>query len=102
MKPGGNPSAPPNWRSNRLAVAWNVPPHTCAAARGSVRQAHPMHHLGRRAAGEREQQDAIGRAARLDQMRQPRDECLGLAGARAGDDQQGSAAMGDRGIAGRR
>ncbi len=49
----------------------------------------PAEHLRRGPAGEREQQDAIGRDTLLDQVGNPTRQCPRLAGSRTGYDQQG-------------
>ena len=74
-------------------MAWNVPPCTRALAAPD----EPLgagEHLLRGAAGEGEQEDALGRDAALDEVRDPVDERARLAGARAGDDEQGPVAEG--------
>ena len=59
--------------------------------------AHALDHLCRRAARECHQQDAPGISPGDDQVRQPVDQRVRLAGSRPGDDQQGIGAMQDGG-----
>ena len=59
-----------------------------ARARGPDEPLGAREHLAGGAAGEGEQEDALGRDASLDEVRDAVDERARLAGARAGDDQQ--------------
>ena len=94
VKSAGRPAAPPNWRSRRWPTEWKVPPWTRAPA-GPDEPLGAREHLAGGAAGEREQEDALGGDASLDEERDPVDERAGLARARAGDDEQGRVAEGD-------
>jgi hypothetical protein len=67
--------------------------HSCAAWPDEALGAGE--HLAGGAAGEGEQEDALGGDPSLDEIRDPVDERAGLAGACAGDDEQGRVAEGD-------
>ena len=77
-------------------MAWNVPAQVSASVMTPALS--PMHlradpldparHLGRRPAGEGHQQNAARIGAVDDQMRDPMRQGVGLAGSRAGDDQE--------------
>jgi hypothetical protein len=81
-------------RIRRLAIAWKVPDQGKRTSLQPVLQQfgddalRAARHLLRRAAREGEQQDALGRRAGDEQMRDAMRERVGLARARAGEDEE--------------
>ena len=63
-KSRARPASGPNWRSRRWPVAWNVPPCTLRDRRADESLGAAEHFLGG-AAGEGEEEDALGRDARV-------------------------------------
>ena len=70
---------------------------SCATQRSGDDALDSALHLGRRAAREGQQQDAAGVGAVHDQVGDPVGERIGLARAGAGDDEQRTRDVGDRG-----